>query len=65
MEKTVGENDGEVAHNESLSTDIPLRKSIDSTTREAIGGASTDELPPNYYKSARFIGSFLVSRDLY
>jgi hypothetical protein len=59
-------NNGEVAHDENVSTDIPLRKSTDSATREAIRGALTNDLPPNYYKSVRYIGSFLVSLpDLY
>ncbi len=66
MEKINDINGTEVANDESVSTDIPLRRSVDSATREAIGGASTDDLPPNYYKSVRYIGSFLVSlRHLY
>lgn len=32
----------------------------DSISPEAIGGASADDLPENYFRSYRFIGSFIV-----
>jgi len=35
----------------------------DSISSEAIGGASTDDLPANYFLSYKFIGSFIVILD--
>jgi hypothetical protein len=35
----------------------------DSISSEAIGGASADDLPANYFLSYKFIGSFIVSLD--
>lgn len=37
----------------------------DSVTREAIGGASVADLPKGYYRSYKFIGTFLVSSHSY
>ena len=38
----------------------PSLDSSDSVAREAVGGDSVDDLPKHYYRSPRFIGSFIV-----
>jgi hypothetical protein len=35
----------------------------DSISSEAFGGASVDDLPANYFRSYKFIGSFIVGLD--
>ena len=41
---------------------VPVRASFDSVTREAIGGRGGSDLPRHYFRSARFIGTFVVSK---
>jgi hypothetical protein len=41
--------------------DAPHRDSLDSVTREAVGGHSTEDLPKNYFRSPQYIGSFIAS----
>lgn len=42
------------------NNDGVLKEKPDSISSEAIGGASVDDLPPNYFWSYKFIGSFIV-----
>lgn len=36
-------------------------ESLRSFTAEAVGGDSVEDLPPNYYKNWKFIGTMIVS----
>lgn len=53
------------ASTENTETILDHSSIEDSVTREAIGGASVADLPKGYYRSYKFIGSFLVSSHSY
>lgn len=66
MEKSELPEHDEVATSERSDNAPPdevvaPRDSFDSVTKEAIGGKSTQDLPPNYYRSPQYIASFIVS----
>ncbi len=47
-------------HENTLSGIVTDDEKPDSISSEAIGGASVDDLPANYFWSYKFIGSFIV-----
>lgn len=59
MEKAMPEKSQEVDHASDLNQEHELTN-VHSIAAEAVGGQSTADLPPNYFRSLPFLGSFLV-----
>ncbi len=47
-------------HENALVGGVTNDERPDSISSEAVGGASVDDLPANYFLSYKFIGSFIV-----
>jgi hypothetical protein len=50
-------------HEHALDGVVTNDERPDSISSEAVGGASVDDLPANYFLSYKFIGSFIVGLD--